>query len=158
MLNPLTLDRSGAWFCVTLPGPTHRGDEALSEETGKRALSWGRCGCCELSWFRGERRLRGHSVGLSGRIGSPVGALAAGRTLTVSRPCAQCDRHPSLLTPSPLSVSPPLSLPYGFFPLSGKDASNCLPSKDEFQRNNSCLIPEKRQNFAPKWGERRDNS
>lgn len=62
------------------------------------------------------------------RIGSPVGALAAGRTLTVSRPCAECDRHPSLLTPLPRCL-PLFPCPMASSPSQGKTHPTACPPK-----------------------------
>lgn len=101
------------------------GRDGETRVCGRRALFWRRSGCCELSWFRGERRFRGNSVVLSGRLGSPVGGLAAGRTLTVSPPCAQCDRHPSLLPP----CLPLFPCPIASSPSQGKTHPTACPPK-----------------------------
>lgn len=96
-------------------GPTSWRDAALAPERrngggGKAAqtlqLRSGGCASAALSWFRGECCFRVPWVVLSGRIGAKVGGLAAGRILTVSPPCAQCDRYPHPPTPPALQCLP----------------------------------------------------
>lgn len=112
---------------------SHSGARSSRGETGKTRvcrllqLRSGFCESAALSWFRGERRFRVPSVVYPGRIGAKVGGLAAGGILTVSPPCAQCDRHPQ---PSLPPVSPPsLFLPLASSPFQARTRPISCPGK-----------------------------
>lgn len=122
MLKRLTSYRSGLGSTLT-PVQLPRSSRPRSEQRRRDGASAGGAdfgGCApEAARLQLESRLRGErrSGGAGGALGGldrgsdrgvKVGGLAAGRILTVSPPCAQCDRHPHPLPP----VSPPsLSLP-----------------------------------------------